>query len=83
VVDDVTSDYLELPIGPEDLGDDETYDLWVEGLVKPIVLKDVKGATRYRGWWVIDHEWMNTRATAYINAEQVMYFRVLIRKTED
>ena len=83
-------DYDELPVELYS-DDDETTDLWIhlrgkdgqEDKRSLIVLKDLSIPTRYMGWWLIGHEFVGRRATAFVRADDVLYFDIFENRPKD
>lgn len=84
------NNYDELPIGLYD-DEEKATDLWVHLKARGggddkkslFVLKDITTPTQYRGWWLIEHEFVGRRATAFVRADDVLYFDILENGPQD
>lgn len=73
----------ELPLMLEYMDEGTAFDVWVVFIDRrEVLLHNVTSAVRYRGWWTIDHEWLNRRASAYFEDARISHFRVLERPEE-
>lgn len=72
-------DYLEINLYLEDYEEDTSVSLWVHCRNREmLVFHDVRNnPVRYEGRWVIDHDFVDRRATSYIPSDDVWYFTVV------